>query len=153
MEKLTMQEEEAMRWIWRIGPCFVKDVLAKYEDPKPPYTTLASVIKNLERKKYVKAKRYGNTYEYRPLIEETEYKRTFLGGVVTNYFANSYKEMVSFFAKDQKISTDDLKDVQAFPDANHAISPDDDFKVIYGVEAYLVDDLKDIIDLIEKGKE
>ena len=44
MEKLTMQEEEAMRWIWRIGPCFVKDVLAKYEDPKPPYTTLASVI-------------------------------------------------------------------------------------------------------------
>ena len=30
MEKLTMQEEEAMRWIWRIGPCFVKDVLAKY---------------------------------------------------------------------------------------------------------------------------
>ena len=37
MEKLTMQEEEAMRWIWRIGPCFVKDVLAKYEDPKPPY--------------------------------------------------------------------------------------------------------------------
>ena len=103
MEKLTMQEEEAMRWIWRIGPCFVKDVLAKYED--------ASVIKNLERKKYVKAKRYGNTYEYRPLIEETEYKRTFLGGVVTNYFANSYKEMVSFFAKDQKISTDDLKDI------------------------------------------
>ena len=89
MEKLTMQEEEAMRWIWRIGPCFVKDVLAKY----------------------VKAKRYGNTYEYRPLIEETEYKRTFLGGVVTNYFANSYKEMVSFFAKDQKISTDDLKDI------------------------------------------
>ena len=84
MEKLTMQEEEAMRWIWRIGPCFVKDV---------------------------KAKRYGNTYEYRPLIEETEYKRTFLGGVVTNYFANSYKEMVSFFAKDQKISTDDLKDI------------------------------------------
>ena len=74
MEKLTMQEEEAMRWIWRIGPCFVKDVLAKYEDPKPPYTTLASVIKNLERKKYVKAKRYGNTYEYRPLIEETEKK-------------------------------------------------------------------------------
>ena len=38
-------------------------------------------------------------------------------------------------------------DVQAFPDANHALSPDDDFKVIYGVEAYLVDDLKDIITL------
>ena len=34
--------------------------------------------------------------------------------------------------------------VQAFPDANHAISKEDDFKVIYGMEAYLVDDLKEI---------
>ena len=111
MEKLTMQEEEAMRWILADRSLFCERCAGQIRDPKPPYTTLASVIKNLERKKYVKAKRYGNTYEYRPLIEETEYKRTFLGGVVTNYFANSYKEMVSFFAKDQKISTDDLKDI------------------------------------------
>ena len=43
------------------------------------------------------------------------------------------------------IAITDHGDVQAFPDANHALSPDDDFKVIYGVEAYIVDDLKDII--------
>ena len=43
------------------------------------------------------------------------------------------------------IAITDHGDVQAFPDANHAVSPDDDFKIIYGVEAYLVDDLKDII--------
>ncbi len=35
--------------------------------------------------------------------------------------------------------------VQAFPDANHALDHDDDFKVIYGVEGYLVDDLKEIV--------
>ncbi len=35
--------------------------------------------------------------------------------------------------------------VQAFTDAYHSVSPEDDFKVIYGVEAYLVDDLKEII--------
>ena len=34
-----------------------------------------------------------------------------MSGVVRNYLENSYKEMVSFFAKDQKISTDDLKDI------------------------------------------
>lgn len=111
MEKLTKQEEEAMLWIWQIGPCFLKDILARYPEPKPPYTTLASVVKNLERKKYAKAKRYGNTYEYRALIDEGEYKRTFMSGVVQNYFANSYKEMVSFFVKDQKISADELKDI------------------------------------------
>lgn len=111
MEKLTIQEEEAMLYIWQSGPCFVKDVVAKYPDPKPPYTTVASIVKNLERKKYVKAKRYGNTYEYTPLIRESEYKRTFLSGVVRDYFENSYKEMVSFFAKDQKISADELKEI------------------------------------------
>ena len=35
--------------------------------------------------------------------------------------------------------------VQAFPDANHAVSPDEDFKIIYGCEAYLVDDLQDLV--------
>lgn len=53
----------------------------------------------------------GNTYQYTPAIRENEYKRHFMSGVVRNYFENSYKEMVSFFAKDQKISTDDLKDI------------------------------------------
>ncbi|MDH6306302.1 BlaI family penicillinase repressor [Parabacteroides sp. PF5-5] len=111
MEKLTIQEEEAMILIWQNAPCFIKEILTLYPEPKPPYTTIASVVKNLERKKYVKAKRIGNTYQYDPLIQESEYKRTFMSGVVNNYFENSYKEMVSFFAKEQKISTDDLKDI------------------------------------------
>ena len=44
------------------------------------------------------------------------------------------------------IAITDHGDVQAFPDANHAYGPDDNFKVIYGVEAYLVDDLKGMIE-------
>ena len=111
MEKLTMQEEEVMRWIWQIGPCFVKDILAKYPDPKPPYTTLASIVKNLEKKGYVQAKRYGNTYVYSPSIDEGEYKTKFLSGVVQNYFENSYKEMVTFFARKQKISAKELEEI------------------------------------------
>lgn len=111
MEKLTMQEEEAMIYIWDLGDCFVKDVVAKYKKPHPPYTTVASIIKNLERKEFVKAKRFGNTYQYSPLIKESEYKKSFMNNVVRNYFENSYKEMVSFFAKDQKISTDELKEI------------------------------------------
>ena len=39
----------------------------------------------------------------------------------------------------------DHGNVQSFPEANHAVKPDEDFKVIYGVEAYLVDDLKALV--------
>ena len=111
MDKLTQQEEEVMLYIWSLEDCFVKDIVTKFPEPQPPYTTVASIVNNLKRKGYVEAKRYGNTYMYTPIIKQSEYKRTFLGGVVRNYFANSYKEMVSFFAKEQKLSADDLKDI------------------------------------------
>ncbi len=111
MEKLTIQEEEVMLYIWELESCFIKDIVGKYPPPAPPYTTVASIVKNLERKKYVSLKRVGNTYQYSPAIRESEYKRTFMSGVVRDYFENSYKEMVSFFAKDQKISVSDLKDI------------------------------------------
>ncbi len=99
MEKLTIQEEEVMIYIWELQDCFVKDIVSKFPQPAPPYTTVASIVKNLERKGYVKSKHIGNTYQYTPAIRENEYKRHFMSGVVRNYFENSYKEMVSFFAK------------------------------------------------------
>lgn len=111
MDKLTQQEEEVMLYIWEFDEFVVKDIVVKFPEPQPPYTTVASIVKNLKRKGYVSAKRYGNTDVYKPLIKQSEYKRKFMGGVVRNYFANSYKEMVSFFAKEQKLSADDLKDI------------------------------------------
>ncbi|MDR0661078.1 MAG: BlaI/MecI/CopY family transcriptional regulator [Prevotellaceae bacterium] len=111
MEHLTNQEEDVMLLIWKQNGGFVKDILAIHLEPKPPYTTLASTIKNLERKGYVSSKRYGNTYEYTPLISEESYKRTFMSSVVKDYFKNSYKEMVAFFAKDEKISPEELKEI------------------------------------------
>ena len=111
MEKLTIQEEEVMRHIWALGSCPVKAIVERYPDPRPPYTTIASVVNNLKRKHYLHATRLGNTYQYTPLIEESEYKRIFMTGFVNSYFKNSFKEMVSFFAKEQKISADELKDI------------------------------------------
>ena len=62
-------------------------------------------------KRICKAKRYGNTYVYSPSIDEGEYKTKFLSGVVQNYFENSYKEMVTFFARKQKISAKELEEI------------------------------------------
>lgn len=111
MEKLTTQEEVAMRLIWKIGPCVVRTLQAQYPEPKPPYTTLASIVKNLERKKYVRSRRCGNVYEYFPLVEQEEYKKAFMKETVSNLFSNSYKELVSFFAKEEKISAKDLREI------------------------------------------
>lgn len=100
-----------MLHIWELEECFVKDIVARFPEPRPPYTTVASIVSNLKRKGYITARRMGNTYCYSPHIRQSEYKRTFIGRVVSNYFANSYKEMVSFFARESKLSAEDLKEI------------------------------------------
>ena len=53
MERLTQQEEEVMLYFWKLGESFIRDVLNQMPEPRPPYTSLASVVRNLEKKKYL----------------------------------------------------------------------------------------------------
>ena len=111
MEKLTPQEEELMQVIWQFGEGSVKTFLQEMPDPKPPYTTLASTTKNLEKKGFVKSHLAGNTYIYAAIVTEEAYKHTFMQGFIQNYFNNSYKEMVNFFVKQKKLKPKDLQEI------------------------------------------
>ena len=111
MDKLTPQEEDAMRTVWKTGEGNVKLFLENMDDPKPPYTTLASTIKNLEKKGLLTSRLVGNAYLYKPALSEGDYKKNFMSGVVKNYFDNSYKELVNFFIQQKKLSPKELKDI------------------------------------------
>lgn len=111
MEKLTIQEEQAMLKIWKLNECAVKDILDLYEAPKPNYTTLAAVIKNLEAKNYVYSKRFGNVNVYYPQISQDVYKKQFMSNVINDYFENSYQKLFSFFVREEKLSPDDIKKI------------------------------------------
>ena len=111
MEKLTPQEEELMQVIWQFGEGSVKTFLQEMPDPKLPYTTLASTIKNLEKKGFIKSHLSGNTYIYAPIVTEEAYKHTFMQGFIQNYFNNSYKEMVNFFVQQKKLKSKDLQEI------------------------------------------
>ena len=106
IEKLSIQEEEVMRCVWQLGRCNIKAIVERLPSPAPPYTTVASVVGNLKRKGYVAAQRKGNGFEYVPVV-----KRHFVSGFVRDYFKNSFRDMVSFFAQEEKISPDELKDI------------------------------------------
>jgi len=111
MEKLSQQEEEAMQAVWQTGTGFIKDFLDQLAEPKPPYTTLASTIKNLERKGFLESEKIANSIRYIPIIAEAEYKKRFMSGFVNDYFKNSYKDLVTFFANEKKISAVELKEI------------------------------------------
>lgn len=113
IDKLTLQEEQAMQAVWQTGEGNVKLFLDKMEEPLPPYTTLASTIKNLEKKNYLESRLVGNAYVYRPLVSEADYKKKFMNGFVKDYFDNSYKELVNFFVAQKKLSPKELKEIIA----------------------------------------
>ena len=110
MEKLTHQEEEAMLAMWKAGEGNVKSIM-EHLDQDAPYTTVASTIKNLERKGYLQSRLVGNTYLYKPGITEKDYKQKFMTSVVREYFDNSYKDLVNFFVEQKKLSSSELKEI------------------------------------------
>ncbi|MDN3665584.1 BlaI/MecI/CopY family transcriptional regulator [Algibacter miyuki] len=111
MEKLTNKEEEIMHILWTLEKAFVKDVLAEIKNDKPHYNTLSTIIRNLEDKGYVAYTAYGKTHQYYPIVSKEDYRKGFMNTAINNYFNNSYKNMVSFFAKEEKISVDELKEI------------------------------------------
>ncbi|OGX89235.1 CopY family transcriptional repressor [Hymenobacter lapidarius] len=101
MEELTKTEERIMQALWKLKKAFVKDVIEHLSDePKPPYNTVSSVVRILERKGYVGFKAYGKTYEYFPLISKTEYRAASLKRMLTQYFDNSPTALVSFMVEE-----------------------------------------------------
>jgi len=110
MEKLTYQEEEAMLAIWKTGEGNIKSFMEQM-NTSLPYTTVASTVKNLEKKGYLSSRPSGNAYLYKAIISEEEYKKKFMGNVVKEYFDNSYKELVNFFVEQKKLSARELKEI------------------------------------------
>lgn len=111
MQKLTNKEEEIMHILWKLEKAFVKDVLAEISTEKPHYNTLSTIIRNLEEKGYVAYNAYGKTHQYYPIISKESYKKRFMNTAIENYFNSSYKNVVSFFAKEEKISADELREI------------------------------------------
>ncbi|MCM5664436.1 BlaI/MecI/CopY family transcriptional regulator [Galbibacter mesophilus] len=111
MQKLTNKEEEVMKILWKLKKAFVKEVQAEIDGEKPHYNTLSTIVRNLEEKGYVAHKAFGNTHQYYPIVEKEAYRKRFFTNAIEDYFNNSYKGLVSFFAEEEKISVEDLKEI------------------------------------------
>ncbi len=111
MQKITNKEEAVMKVLWKLEKAFVKEILAEFEDEKPHYNTLSTIVRNLEEKNYVSHNAFGNTHQYFPIITKEAYRKEFMASAIEDYFNNSYKSLVSSFANEKKISTEELKEI------------------------------------------
>ena len=108
---LTKAEEKAMKILWSIGKGLLRDIVKEYDDPKPAYTTVATIFKILEKKGFVARTPVANSHEYYPLIARKDYTTQSVKSLVKNYFSNSFKNMVSEFSSTEKLSTKDMQEL------------------------------------------
>jgi BlaI family penicillinase repressor len=113
MQKLTNKEEEIMHILWKLKKAFVKEVMTEITEDQPHYNTLSTIIRNLEEKGYVSYNAFGNTHQYYPIVTLEDYRKRFMNTAIDNYFNSSYKNMVSFFAKEEKITAAELREILA----------------------------------------
>jgi len=111
MQKLTKAEEEVMQLLWDAGRGTVSELLESCPDPKPPHSTVSSVVRILEKKGFVGHKAYGKTHEYFPLVEREAYGRRSLGDLLRNYFGGSVPRLVSHLAEEEKLSEAELQEM------------------------------------------
>jgi BlaI family penicillinase repressor len=109
--ELTRAEEEVMQILWELGKGFVKELVERYEKPRPAYNTVSTLIRILEQKGFVGHTAYGKTHEYYPLISKDEYRRQSLNNILSNYFSGSFKQLVSFFAREEKMDRKEMEDI------------------------------------------
>ncbi len=119
MKGLTTKEEEIMGFFWMKGPMLVKQLLDFYEEPKPHFNTLSTIVRGLEEKEYLSHETFGNTYQYFAVISEENYRDGTLKNVVSKYFNNSYLGAVSSLIKEEEISLDELKQLIAEVEKMH----------------------------------
>jgi len=111
MENLTVKEEQVMQIIWELKRALVRDIMNKLPKSNQPYTTVASIVRILERKGFVSHKPYGKTHEYFPVISKSEYRRKKFKGLLSQYFDNSIESVVSFLVKEEKLSPEELEEI------------------------------------------
>lgn len=113
MEELTKTEERIMQVLWDLGSAFVKDIIDKLPDePKPPYNTISSVVRILEKKGYIGYKAYGKTYEYFPVITKAAYRKHSFGKFFKEYFDGSAESLLSFMVKEENLSEDEISNIK-----------------------------------------
>ncbi len=113
MKELTKREQNILEILWEIKKGFVNDIIAKLPDPKPPYTTVSSIVRILESKGYVDHKTYGNTHEYKPTISRLKYKKSALKNLISNYFEGSLENVVSFMVKENELTEEEANEIAA----------------------------------------
>jgi len=109
MKELTKAEEQIMQYLWELDKAFLKDIVDRFPEPKPAYTTVQTVVRVLTKKGFIGYKTFGKVNQYYPIVAKNDYFRKHFKGVVKNFFNGSVSNFASFFTEDDELSLTELE--------------------------------------------
>lgn len=110
-KQLTKAEEQIMQVLWDLNEASVKEIIAVLPEPKPAYNTVSTIVRILENKEFVAHKPLGRGFMYYPKIDKETYSNQSLHKLMNGYFNGSFKSMVSFFVKENKMDVKELESI------------------------------------------
>jgi BlaI family transcriptional regulator, penicillinase repressor len=113
---LSKKEEELMEFIWKEKEAFFKDIIDQYPEPKPATTTVVTLLKRLQNKKYIDYETFGNSRRYFPLIKKEDYFSEHMRSLIKNSFNNSALQFASFFTSSAEMNDKELEKLKNIVD-------------------------------------
>ncbi len=109
LKPLTKAEEQVMQAIWKLNKAFLREIVDAMPVPKPHQNTVATLLKILIEKKYIKVDVIGRMHQYYPAISKEAYSKASMKTLVKGYFEGSFSEAVSFMVKENNLSIEELE--------------------------------------------
>ena len=107
--KLTASEEQLMNYIWDLKKAYMKDLVDAFPEPKPAYTTIATLLRRMTDKGFVGYAQHGKVRQYFPTVKKPAYFSTKINSIIKVFFNNSSAQFASFFTNETNLSLEELK--------------------------------------------
>ena len=116
MKDLTKAESQLMKYLWKLGKAYLKDIVELYPDPKPAYTTISTVVNVLVKKGWIGFETHGRARQYFPVVARQSYLNNSFKGLLSTFFDGSPRKFASYFAESDDLTTEELEDIRSLID-------------------------------------
>lgn len=111
MKQLTEKEEELMKKLWTKREMIARELWEMYPEPRPHFNTVATFLRILENKGWVKHRTIGNTNLYSSTVSEEEFGRKSLKSIIAKFFNGSMAGMVSSLMKEKNLTAKEIQEL------------------------------------------
>jgi BlaI family transcriptional regulator, penicillinase repressor len=109
MRFLTKAEEQVMKVLWKLQGGLLMEIVQGMPHPQPHKNTVATILKTMADKGFVRVENVGRFHRYHPAITKKQYSKNTLVNVAKGYFDGSFSNVISFLLDEKNLSVEELE--------------------------------------------